>query len=230
MLHHILLLVAYTFRENRGFVFITSVQFMMSVKSRIHFGLQIVFAYWYITPSHYHHCANLSEGIENSCQIFLSSVWVRLSTFFSLIHCTIYGVVCLQFTYFPCDDWENMHLYECMNYYPLFRVRSWNNGMRCMSLYILISYRTFITFWLCIYPKWFFRWTENVLTLSLSCRVDICVTGLLDLQNDGMCVSGYCVQCLATLVFKIFTLPCLPAHAMKHGESTFPSNIVRTTN
>ena len=82
VLHHILLLVAYTFRENRGFFFITSVQFMMSVKSRIHFGLQIVFAYWYITPSHYHHCANLSEGIENSCQIFLSSVWVRLSTFF----------------------------------------------------------------------------------------------------------------------------------------------------
>ena len=24
-----------------------------------------------------------------------------------------------------------------MNYYPLFRVRSWNNGMRCMSFYIL---------------------------------------------------------------------------------------------
>ena len=31
-----------------------------------------------------------------------------------------------------------------MSYYPLFRVRSWNNGMRCMSLYILLiilSYR-----------------------------------------------------------------------------------------
>ena len=26
-----------------------------------------------------------------------------------------------------------------MNYYPLFRVRSWNNGMRCMSLYILTT-------------------------------------------------------------------------------------------
>ena len=25
------------------------------------------------------------------------------------------------------------------NYYPLFRVRSWNNGMRCMFLYILIT-------------------------------------------------------------------------------------------
>ena len=29
-----------------------------------------------------------------------------------------------------CHKW-------CMNYYPLFRVRSWNNGMRCMSLYML---------------------------------------------------------------------------------------------
>ena len=26
-----------------------------------------------------------------------------------------------------------------MNYYPLFRVRSWNSGMRCMSLYILTN-------------------------------------------------------------------------------------------
>ena len=26
-----------------------------------------------------------------------------------------------------------------MNYYPLFRVRSWNNGVRCMSFYILMN-------------------------------------------------------------------------------------------
>ena len=26
-----------------------------------------------------------------------------------------------------------------MNYYPLFRVRSWHNGMRCISLYILMK-------------------------------------------------------------------------------------------
>ena len=30
------------------------------------------------------------------------------------------------------------HQIGSMNYYPLFRVRSWNNGMRCMSLYILM--------------------------------------------------------------------------------------------
>ena len=27
-----------------------------------------------------------------------------------------------------------------MNYYPLFRVRSWNNGVHCMSLYVLTSH------------------------------------------------------------------------------------------
>ena len=30
------------------------------------------------------------------------------------------------------------HQIGSTNYYPLFRVRSWNNGMHCMSLYILI--------------------------------------------------------------------------------------------
>ena len=29
--------------------------------------------------------------------------------------------------------------YGSMNYYPLFRVRSWNSGMRCMSFYILME-------------------------------------------------------------------------------------------
>ena len=29
-------------------------------------------------------------------------------------------------------------IYESMNYYPLFRVTSWNNDMRCMPLYIII--------------------------------------------------------------------------------------------
>ena len=44
-----------------------------------------------------------------------------------------------------CDDWDNIytlsyyhHQIESMNYNPLFRVMSWNNGMRCMSFYILM--------------------------------------------------------------------------------------------
>ena len=64
LLHHIMLLIAYTFRENREFVFFIIVQFMMSANSQIRFDLKIVFVYLYITSSHYHHYASLSEDIE----------------------------------------------------------------------------------------------------------------------------------------------------------------------
>ena len=58
----------------------------------------------------------------------------------------IRGTVCFQLPHFPCDDWENIytlsyhhHQIGSMNYYPLFRVRSWNNGVRCMSFCILMT-------------------------------------------------------------------------------------------
>ena len=111
LLHHILSLIAYTFRENRDFVFIIIVQFMMSANIRIRFGLQIVSVCLYITPSHYHHCANLSEEIEliKCCQIYFVECVNKIKHIFSVIHYTIYGSVCFQFTHFPCDDWENIH-------------------------------------------------------------------------------------------------------------------------
>ena len=108
---------------------------------RIRFGLQIVLVCLYSTLSHYHHCANLSEGIwiyKMPVRYILSSVCV--------IHYTICGAVRFQFTHFSCDDWDNIytlsynhHQIGSMNYYPLFRVRSWNNGVRCMSFYTLIN-------------------------------------------------------------------------------------------
>ena len=144
---YIMLLIAYTFRENREFVFNNFVQFMMSANGRIRFGLKIVFVYLYITPSYYHHCANVSEDIDRiKC---LSEIFCRVCKirhFLSVIQYKIRGAVCFQFTHFPCDDWENMytlsyhhHQIGSMNYYPLFRVRSWNNGVRCMSFCILIG-------------------------------------------------------------------------------------------
>ena len=60
LLHHILSLIAYTFRDNQDFVFIIIAQFMRW-KS---FGLQSVSVCLYMTQSHYHHCANLSDDIE----------------------------------------------------------------------------------------------------------------------------------------------------------------------
>ena len=54
----------YVTGKKREFVFIIIVQFMMSANIRIRFDLQIVLVGLYSSPSHYHHCANLSEGIE----------------------------------------------------------------------------------------------------------------------------------------------------------------------
>ena len=45
-------------------VVIIIVQFMISANNRIRFGWKIILVYLYITSSHYHHCANLSEDIE----------------------------------------------------------------------------------------------------------------------------------------------------------------------
>ena len=53
----------------------------------VRFSWQIVFVCLYSTPSHYHHCANLSEDIELiKClsDIYLSSVWVRINIFSQL--------------------------------------------------------------------------------------------------------------------------------------------------
>ena len=55
---------------------------MMSANSRIRFGLQIVLICLYSTPSHYHHCANLSEDIELiKCLSDIFVECVRLSIF-----------------------------------------------------------------------------------------------------------------------------------------------------
>ena len=82
----------------------------------------------------------------NACQIYFVECVSKIKHIFSVIHYTMYGAVCFQFTHFSCNDWENIytlsychHQIRSMNYYPLFRVRSWNNGVRCMSLYILLD-------------------------------------------------------------------------------------------
>ena len=80
----------------------------------------------------------------NAYQIYFVECVSKIKHILSVIHHTICGAVCFQLTHFPCDDWENIytlsyyhHQIGSMNYYPLFRLRSWNNGVRCMSFYIL---------------------------------------------------------------------------------------------
>ena len=86
-------------------------------------------------------------NLQNACQIYFVAYVSTIKHILSVIHYTICGAVCSQFTHFSCGDWENIytlsyyhHQIGSMNYYPLFRVRSWNNGLRCMSFYILLLY------------------------------------------------------------------------------------------
>ena len=148
LLHHIPSLIAYILRENRDFVFIIIVQFMMSSNSRMRFGLQIVFVCLYIASSNYHHCTNLFEDIElikMPVRYILSSMWVRLSIFSQLSiiqYMGLYGfswpisLVMIERIYTLS---YHHHQIANVNYYPLFRVRSWNNGVHCKSLYILMA-------------------------------------------------------------------------------------------
>ena len=77
------------------------VQFMMSANIRIRFGLWIVLVYLYRTPSHYHHCGNLSEGIELiKCLSDIFCRMCKITHILSIIHYTICGAVCFQFTNF----------------------------------------------------------------------------------------------------------------------------------
>ena len=62
----------------------------------LRFGFQIVFVCFYITPSHYHHCANFiwrQWTYKMPVRYNLSSVWVR-SSIFSVSHYTVCGALC----------------------------------------------------------------------------------------------------------------------------------------
>ena len=110
----------------------------MSANSRIGFDLRIVFVCLYITPSYCHNFANL----WNACHIYFVECVSKIEYTLSVIHYTLYGAVCFHFAHFTCDDWGNIntlpyyHHIGRMKYYPLFRVRPWNNGMGCMSFYM----------------------------------------------------------------------------------------------
>ena len=106
LLHHIMLLVGYTFRENREFVFIIIVQLMMSANSRIRLGLR---SYSFICTLHHLIIIIVQTylktlNLKNACQKYFVECVSEVKHILSVIHYTICGAVCFQFTYFPCDD------------------------------------------------------------------------------------------------------------------------------
>ena len=84
LLHHILSLIAYTFPENREFVFIIIVKFMTSANIRIWFGLQIVpicVVQYIISLSSLCKLIWRHWTYKMPVRYILSSVWVTLSIF-----------------------------------------------------------------------------------------------------------------------------------------------------
>ena len=86
-------------------------------------------------------------NLLNACQIYFVECVSKVKHIISVIHYALYGAAWFQFTHFPCDDWENIYTLSYYHHhqvgsticYPLLRVRSWNNGMRCMSIYVLMD-------------------------------------------------------------------------------------------
>ena len=96
--------------------------------------------------------------IDNIClsavRLFHTETYTLLILVLSYTPCTIkvsYPLFIIwgcMFSVYPIPSWwlreyialsYYHHQIGSMNYYPLFRVSSWNNGMRCMSLYILMG-------------------------------------------------------------------------------------------
>ena len=131
LLHHVQLIIAYTFRENREFVLEDRIRLFVHFTISLSSSCKLIWRHWtFKMPARY--------------SVFVECV-SKIGHILSVIHYKIRGAVCFQLTHFPCDDWDNIytlpyyhHQIGSMTYYQLFRVRSWNNGMRCMSFCILI--------------------------------------------------------------------------------------------
>ena len=86
-------------------------------------------------------------NLKNSCQMYFVECVTTIKHILSVTYDTIYGAVCFQCTHFTCYDGDNIytlsyyhHQIASMNNCPLFRVRSRNNGVRCMPFCILMHY------------------------------------------------------------------------------------------
>ena len=102
-------------------------------------------------------------------QIYVVEYVSKIKHILSVIHYTICRAVCFQFTHFSCDDWENIytlsyyhHQIGSMNFYLLFRVRSWNNGVPCVCISIFFNMSTLMD----ILSKCFFSLSSQLIRFN----------------------------------------------------------------
>ena len=145
----------YIYKESRVLLLLLLCSFMMCANNRIYYGPMVVFVlflFFVFCILHYLIIIIIPTylnvlNFSNACQIhYVECVPKRLSILSIIFH-AIYWAVRIQLTHFCYGDCENVcslsyyhHQIRSMTHLPLFRVRSWNNGMHCISFSILISY------------------------------------------------------------------------------------------
>ena len=131
---------------------------------------------------------------------YILSCVSKINSVQSIIFHVIYGAVCIQLTNFFNNDCDNMftlcyhhhHLIGSMTLLSLLKVRSWNNAMRYMSLYILLN-----TF--CLVSVCYFGNIHAILISMLKCFHNI----LWALRNYTFVISNVLFQRLISWAFPV---------------------------
>ena len=125
-----------------------------AANNTVHHYPMVVFPCLHITIPHYNHHIDLSESSEPlKCLsgTFCLECMSKIRSIPSIMFHAIYGAVHIQLAHLSYDDYENMCT---LSYYhngigsrihlPLFRVKSWSNGIRCMFLcsYSILQFLT----------------------------------------------------------------------------------------
>ena len=171
----------------------------------------------HITPPYHHHYADRSESIEllkslsgTSCLECVS----KIQSILSIIFHAIYGAVRIQLTHFSHDDCENTCTYSYYHHQigrmansPLFRVRSWNTDIRCMSFYILIVVIN-SCIWSMDHPiiyqyNW---WTVGLLYVRWTTGISL--VNIFDLLESVYDFTFKCLSRIHNMLHEICTLFC----------------------
>ena len=114
----------------------------------VHYGLMVVFFvctlhYFIIIMQMYLKVVNFQNANKIYSVECLSKIKVSSLNYLS---CNIWDYVCSVYSFLLCWLWEYVctfsyhhHQIGSMAHLPLFKVRSWNNGMCCMSFYIVMD-------------------------------------------------------------------------------------------
>ena len=143
--YHHMLSVSYISLESWVLCLSLRCSLMMCANNRVHYEPMAVFVCLYITLPRYYHHGDLSDGIGlPKCLLgtFCLKCVFKIKKISSIIFNAINGDMRFQLTH-SCYDCENActlcyyhHQIGSMTHLALFRVKSWNNGMRFMSFYI----------------------------------------------------------------------------------------------